>query len=289
MNAPACLISALSVLALLSGCAGQRTFATAARAGDTIGVPIGWAKNASRQNVTVVVTGSDAVSYTFVPGDPSVRAVANMYPDPASRLLVGTETNQSLGVDANGTGALVAALTNNDKEISQTTVLLNLPATLAVGTASIVVKDQNGASFTGQPILVEILPGAGSANPFQQNNSSSTLSPGILASLERAETRTITFSGPSVPYGIQVELARTPGAGQPWIVNPRGDVKNISWSDNGAAILLLLTPSNGVNLTDLIHFKFYVAGGVTGLSVSSVRAFDVNGNGISGVTAQINN
>ena len=151
------------------------------------------------------------------------------------------------------------------------------------------MKDQGGTSLTAQPVLVDILPGTGSANPFQQNNSSNTLSPAILASLERADAKTITFSGPSVPYGLQVELTRTPGIGQPWIVNPRGDVKNISWSDDGSTIRLLLTPSNGVNLTDLIHFKFYVAGGVTGLSVSSVKAFDANGNSISAIAAQINN
>jgi hypothetical protein len=282
------IFAILAFLALLSACAAQRTFTTAARAGDTVAVPLGWAKSASRQNVTVIVTGSNAATYTFVPGDPSVRAVANMYPDPVSRLLVGTETNQSLGVNANSTGALLAAATGNDKDISQTMLLVDLPATLVPGTASIAVNDQLGSPLTSQPVLVDILPGAGSPNPFRQNNSTNTLSPAMMAGLERADAHTVTFSGGSVPYGMQLNLTRTPGIGQPWIVNPRGDVKNIAWSDDGATIRLLLTPANGVNLTDLIHFKFYVAGGVADLAVSSVKAFDVNGNVVPSITAQIN-
>jgi hypothetical protein len=33
------------------------------------------------------------------------------------------------------------------------------------------------------------------------------------------------------------------------------------------------------------YFKFYVTGGVTGVTVQSVKAYDVNGNLMAGVTA----
>jgi len=279
----------VSLVLLLSGCAGQKAFTAAARAGDTVALPLGWSKNLTRQNTTVVITGANAATYTYAPNDPSVRAIANLYPDPVSRLVVGTETNQSLGVNANLYGAsLESSVTNNDKDLSQTMLVLNLPATLAVGAASIVVKDQAGNSVTAAPITLDILAGTGGANPFQQNNTSATLSAEMIANLERADARTVTFSGSAVPYGIQIELTRTAGVGKPWVVNPRGDIKNLAWSDDGATLRILLTPANGVNLTQLANFKFYVAGGVTGLTVSSLKAFDANGNAVSGIVPQIN-
>ncbi len=279
----------LSLALVLSGCAGQRAFTTAARAGDTVALPLGWAKSLARQNTTVVITGANSATFTYPPNDPNVRAVANLYPDPASRLIVGTETNQSLGVNANVYGAnLESAVTNYDKDLSQTILVLNLPATLVAGTASIVVKDQSNTSVTAVPMTIDILPGVGGANPLQQNNTSTTLSAEMAANLERADVKTISFTGATIPYGIQIDLTRTPAVGKPWVVNPRGDVKSLSWWDDGSTIRVILTPANGVNLASMTNFKFYVAGGVTGLAFGTVKAFDSNGNVVSGITPQIN-
>ena len=279
----------LSLVFVLGGCAGQRAFTTAARAGDTVALPLGWAKNLTRQNTTIVITGANAATFTYPPNDPNVRAVANLYPDPVSRLIVGTETNQSLGVNANLYGANIESVVSNyDKDISQTLLVLNLPATLVTGTASIQVRDQFSALVTATPITIDILPGVGGANLFQQNNSSTTLSAEMAATLERADVKTVTFTGATTPYGIQIELTRTPAIGKPWIVNPRGDVKSLSWSDDGSTLRVILTPANGVSLSNMANFKFYVAGGVTGLALGSVKAFDSNGNVVSGVTPQIN-
>lgn len=279
----------LSLALVLSGCAGQRAFTTAARAGDTVALPLGWAKSLARQNTTVVITGANSATFTYPPNDPNVRAVANLYPDPASRLIVGTETNQSLGVNANVYGAnLESAVTNYDKDLSQTILVLNLPATLVTGTASIVVKDQSSTSVTAVPMTIDILPGVGGANPLQQNNTSTTLSAEMAANLERADVKTISFTGATIPYGIQIDLTRTPAVGKPWVVNPRGDVKSLSWWDDGSTIRVILTPANGVNLASMTNFKFYVAGGVTGLAFGTVKAFDSNGNVVSGITPQIN-
>lgn len=279
----------LSLVFVLSGCAGQRAFTTAARAGDTVALPLGWAKNLTRQNTTVVITGANAATFTYPPNDPNVRAVANLYPDPVSRLIVGTETNQSLGVNANLYGANIESVVSNyDKDISQTLLVLNLPATLVTGTASIQIRDQFSTLVTATPITIDILPGVGGANLFQQNNSSTTLSAEMAATLERADVKTVTFAGATIPYGIQIELTRTPAIGKPWIVNPRGDVKSLSWSDDGSTLRVILTPANGVSLSNMANFKFYVAGGVTGLTLGSVKAFDSNGNVVSGITPQIN-
>ncbi|UCV03338.1 hypothetical protein [Dechloromonas denitrificans] len=279
----------LGLILVLSGCAGQRAFTTAARAGDTVALPLGWAKSLARQNTTVVITGANSATFTYPPNDPNVRAVANLYPDPVSRLIVGTETNQSLGVNANLYGANIeSVVTNYDKDLSQTILVLNLPATLVTGTASIVVKDQFNTSVTAVPMTIDIIPGVGGANPLQQNNSSTTLSTEMAANLERADIKTITFAGATIPYGIQIDLTRTPAVGKPWVVNPRGDVKSLSWWDDGSTIRVILTPANGVNLASMANFKFYVAGGVTGLAFGAVKAFDSNGNIVPGITPQIN-
>lgn len=279
----------LCLIMILGGCAGQQAFTTAARGGDTIALPLGWTKTLTRANTTVVITGSNSVAYTYAPGDANVRAIVNAYPDPVSRLIVGTETGQSLGVNANVYGANIeSAYTAYDKDLSQTMLVLNLPATLATGTASIVVKDQTNTSVTSAPFTINVLAGTGSANPFQLNSSANVLTAEMAANLERADAKTVTFDGMTVPYGIQIELTRTAGVGVPWVINPRGDIKTLSWSDDGSTIRAVLLPANGVNLARITNFKFYVAGGVTGLAVSKVAAYDSNGNPVSGVTAQIN-
>jgi hypothetical protein len=50
-----------------------------------------------------------------------------------------------------------------------------------------------------------------------------------------------------------------------------------------------MTPAQDGGMTNMHDFKFYVAGGVTGLSVDgAVKAFDVNGDSITGISASIN-
>src|SRR5215208_4103058 len=85
----------------LPGCAGVNTYSASARAGDTVAVLLGWNQPVARQNLQVNISGAGGANFTYPPGDPNVRLVANFYPDPASRLIVGRETNQSLGVNAN--------------------------------------------------------------------------------------------------------------------------------------------------------------------------------------------
>lgn len=265
-----------------AGCVALQTFPPAARPGDTVALGIGWNKELSRQAVTVTITPNGATPITYAPGDARIRAVVRLYPDPLSRLVVGTETDQSLGVNAQTHGARLAEkVTGADREWWQTTVVLDLPASLPPGLAAVAISGPDGA-LTPQPLQVEILASAGSPTVLGLEGGEAAE---LLAGLERAEHYTVTFSGPTVPHSIQIELLRTAGVGSPWVVNPRGDLKNVAWSDDGARLRILLTPTHGQTLADLSHFKFYVAGGVAGLRVAGLKAYDIAGRPIVGIAA----
>lgn len=266
----------------LAGCTATKSFTTAARAGDTVALAVGWNVNVTRANLGATVTANGGGVVPYASGNPNIRAVVNMYPDPMSRLVVGTETNQSLGVNANVHGAQLNSWNLEDKDLAQTMVFLNLPTGIATGPATIQLTASG--SPLGAPFSVEVLSGVGSANTFDGTGS---LSAEQLATLERASGSVVSFTtGSTVPYSISLEVAHTPG-GTPWVVNTRGDVKNVSWSDNGSAMKVILSPVNGQALSQMIHFKFFISGGVTGFGAPAVKAYDVNGNVISGVQATI--
>lgn len=281
----------LVVLALfglgLGGCAGTKSFTTAARPGDTVALAVGWNVNITRANLAATVTPFSGPPVTYAINNPNIRAVVNMYPDPMSRLIVGTETNQSLDFNAHVHGAQLNSWYMEDKDLAQTMVFLNLPMGIATGIANVQLT-KNGAPL-GAPFAVDVLPGLGAANTFDGfNGGPVSLSAEQLATLERANGSVVTFTTASVvPYSIQLEVARSPGVGTPWVVNPRGDVKNVSWSDNGSVMKVIMSPVNGQSLTQMIHFKFFISGGVTGFGAPTVKAYDVNGNPISGVVATI--
>ena len=277
------VFTAAVVLGGLSGCAGTKSFTTAARAGDTVSLAVGWNVNAKRSNLAATITPFSGAPVVYAINNPNIRAVLNMYPDPMSRLIVGTETNQSLGFNANFHGAQLNSINLSDKDLAQTMVLLNLPAGIAAGPASIALT-ASGASL-GAPITVEVLPGTGSANTF--DGSIGSLTAEQLGTLERASGSVVNITGSTVPYAIYLEISHATGVGVPWLVNPRGDLKNISWTDTGTVIKVIITPSSGKALNQFAEFKFFVSGGVTGLAVSSVKAYDVNGNLIPGVLANI--
>lgn len=231
---------------VLDGCTTINTFPQAARAGDSILLPAGRARDLTRQNITIVIAPSSGPSITYGASDPRIRAVVNLYPDPVSRLIVGSETGQGLGVNAADYGAVInSQITNQDKDWWQTLVYIDLPANLPTGVATVSISGRNG-SITQNPIFIEILPGRGSSTReslggglFDAANAEN-----MLRSLERAEHYTVLFSGDTVPHSIQVELSHASAEGKPWVINPRGDIKNIAWSDDGSNLKVLLTPTH---------------------------------------------
>lgn len=279
----------LFLLTFLTGCTGIQTFGIAARAGDTVALALGWNQAISRQNLIVTITAADYTPYTYNPGDPAIRAIINNYPDPVSNLVVGTETGQNIAGQETIWGALIGSVTAGDKDWSQSIVLLDLPLGMALGTATVDVSTTDGLVIA--PISIEILAGNGSPHTFS-NQEGLTISAGHLKSLERSAHYTITFLGSAVPHAIQLDLVHDPdanngGVGRAYVVNPRGDIKNINWSDDGVNLRVIMLPVKNQTLSDLLHFKFYIAGGITGLQTPVVQAFDINGNEVTGISANI--
>lgn len=274
-----------SLLIIMAGCAGTKTFSTAVRPGDTVTIALGWNLPVTRSNIKIVFTqGANVV--TYLPGDTRTRYVGNMYLDPAAKLIVGTETNQEMGVSAASTGALLAAsVPAFDKDMAQTMIIVDTPSSFSAGTATLQVQDANSSVNIGPTMQVTLLAGVGVANTF--DGASGALSAAMLASLERADSKTISFTGSTVPYAIQLEMTYT--AGTPWLVNARGDLKNIIWTTvGGNRIKVMLLPTNQINPLAMSTFKFMVAG-ATGVAIDAptVTAYDSNGNALSGIVAQI--
>lgn len=275
----------LCVMATLYGCASRKTFTTAARAGDTVSMAIGWYPHLQREDLTITLAPSVGSPIVYLPGDPAVRAVANLHADPLSRLNVERETIDTTSSSVAFAALLLeSAVTNGDKEYSEKFIVLDLPSTIAEGTVNIDIQSSTGDVIN--PLTLEILPGAGSPNTFGNWNGWS-MDTVHLRYMERAPYYTIDFTGTTVPHAIQIELAHNPdassgGVGVPYVVSPRSDLKNAAWSDDGTQLRVILTPAGSAALADIKHFKFYVAGGLNGLLVSNVSAYDVNGGAVAG-------
>lgn len=283
-------IPALLVLLtmVLDGCAGAMTFHQEARAGDTVALAAGWEHNFTHQNTTVTITPSLGAPIVYAPNDPAIRAVVNLYPDPVSSILVSAETGQDLTQSAQLYNSLLTSnYTNGDKDWWQTTIFVDLPATLPTGTATISVSNPTGESASS---TVNIVDGTGTSNIF--DTVAGPLNTYQLASLERVTHYTIYFTGNTIPYAIQVDLSHSAdvnhgGVGMACVINPRGDLKNVSWSDTGVSLRAILMPAKGQALSAMLDYKFYVAGGITNLNVVDVKAFDINGNPVAGITASV--
>jgi len=279
--------SLILVLLAVAGCTATTPFPIAARPGDTVVLPIGWNKNLTRQNITITITPTSGATITYTPNDANIRTIVNMYPDPASRLVVGTETQQSLGVDADVYGGLINdAVTNNDRDWWQTIVYFDLPPSIAPGMASVDVAGPSGSVLTA-PATIEILAGVGKPYDGGDTLFSSQEKQSILTALERTDHYTVNFVASTVPHSIQVEFSHAAGTGKAWIVNPRGDIKNVVWSDDGVNLRVLLVPTHGETLAHLSHFKFYIAGGITDLLLTHVKAYDVNGIPVTDIAAEV--
>ena len=292
------ILSLLIAAALgVFGCAGTAPLNTAYRAGDTVVLGAGWRQTFDRSNLTVTITGSDGSTTVYQPGDPAIRAIIDLYPDPLSYLVVGTRTGLNANYNYGSTygSQINYNFTNNDPDWWQTSVFVDLPTSLPTGTAYITLKSASGEKYGPTP--VQIVAGQGSPSTFSAQLNGS-MSPAQLQSLERAPKYTVTFSGGSaLPNALQVDLTHDPsssagGTGIPFVVNPRGEMKNISWTDDGTHLrVIILTSGDGTSkdpyLTDYQwnYFKFYVTGGITNLQVTSVKAYDSAGNSLSGVTA----
>jgi len=285
-------ITSLMLVLMLAGCAGTRSFNQTVRAGDTVALGVGWRQNLSKSNITVEITPvPTGVPVVYGPNDPAIRAVFNLYPDPLSGLLVSPRVGEDLTFAAQQYASLVETLyTGPDNDWSETVVFVDLPlpANLPVGRARIQVS---GGGYDDPPAsIVEIVDGVGRPQDFSTEGGGLTANQ--LAALERVDNYVVSFSGSTIPYAVQIDLTHDPdrdsgGVGKAYVVNTRGDIKNVAWNDDGLNLRVLLTSANNQPLSDLLDFKFYLAGGITGLSAPVVQAYDINGNVIAGVSASV--
>lgn len=277
------------MMAALSACTGVNTFTTAARPGETVALAIDRQTNLKRANVTVTITPATGLPIVYAPLDPRVRAILNLYPDPVSKAVVKQRTDTPTN-----TGTFIEAwATEGDPDWWQTFMLLDLPADIAPGVATVSISDSLGAIIA--PASVEILTGTSTKNGFAFTKygmtfSADTAGPPVLYAtkdLERNPHAVVDFTGDTIPHAVQIEFSHTPSVGAAYVVNPRGDLKNVTWSDDGSNLKVFITPSTGLTTTQIKDFKFYVAGGLTGLSQTHLKAYDQLGVPVSGVTATI--
>lgn len=276
----------LSICMLLAGCSGMQTFSASARAGDTTIVAAGWKKNFSRDEITVTITPSSGAPFVYLPGDPAIRAVVNLYPDPLSSLIVSDRSDQDITTSAQIYSYLITFNADGDRDWWETTVYLDLPDTLPPGEALITIENMQGDSVSSS---INIVDGPGQSDEFL-TKTNGALRPEQLVSLERVSHYEVTISASIVPYAVELRLSHNPdnlngGVGQAHVINPRGDIKNVSWNGDGHSLRVLLTPVNSMQLDDVMDFKFYVAGGIEGLIVDDVIAVSETGSLLSGVSA----
>ena len=274
---------------ILTACTGDKTFNDYARAGDTVILACGWKSNFNKGNISVSITPSVGDIIDILPGDPSIRAVVNVYPDPVSSAVVSRETGKDQTLFAQLYGNIINDITDNDKDWYQTTVALDLPATLPEGTTSITITNTQGDSSTS---TVEIIPGTGSPHTFTANSSTS-ISPLMFLSMQRTNNYVVSFEAASIPYAIEVTLTHDPdidsgGIGNAFAINPLGYKKNLAWNDDGTTMKVILTPASTSSIDNMHDFKFYVAGGIQNLTINNIKSYDIDGNLFSGtVTGSI--
>ena len=280
---------------LASGCTGFKSFSAAGQPGETIALAMGWNQSLSKDELTVTITPEFGSPVVYLPGDPAIRALINMYPDPLSRLIIERETGTFADDGYLFSVLMENSVTGPDKDFSQKVLMMDLPD-INVGSATISFSSTGGETLRSQ--TVEILPGGPVArNEFQiQEDLMPTLGEQLDLG-ERVPHYVVSFSGSPVPYAIQVDLSHDPaqsvgGVGKPYVVSPRGtDIKSTHWHDDGNNLRIILMPM-GAPITDIVNFKFYVAGGVQNLHLTdpvlSVSAFDSSGTSIPDISAAIN-
>lgn len=300
------LVIGCMMAAMMSGCIGMVPMPESARAGDTISLGAGWKHSFNRNNITVTITDADNNVTTYHPGDAAIRAVINLYPDPASYLSVGTKIGGGISSsydNGNMYGSVTDSnVTGEDPDWWESMIYLDLPTTMTSGQATITVTS---LSESYGPVPVNIIPGTGSPATFDyslDNGYADSLNSAQIQSMERAPVWVVTFSGgDALPQAIQVQFTHDPdaaagGTGIPHVINPVGDMKNLSWTESADGQgLTVIVFSNGDGTESDPHqpayglklYKFYVAGEVKNLTVSSVSAFDADGNPIVGVAANV--
>jgi hypothetical protein len=281
---------------MMVGCAATKTFNQYAKSGETVAIATGYQPDWSRDNISVWVEDPPGNWVQYPANDPRIRAVVNFYPDPISSLVVSNRTGQDITKYAELYGDNVNNFfTGGDRDWSQTVVFFDLPDPMTLGTASVYVEEVANTSNYVNTTL-EIVETGGTPHSFG-TDAGGPLQRVHLAALERASHYTVTLSGTgAIPHAVQLDFTHDPdadngGVGKAYVVEPISGVKNISWTDDGTNLRVVVLPADGNTPISFEDFKFYVAGGITNLAPSvepgSTLAFNINGGDVTGIAPPI--
>ncbi len=278
----------LSLTLTVASCSGLQSFNEYARAGDTIAVAAGMKPDFSKNNISVTITPSSGPDILLTQGDPAIRAVINLYPDPVSSLIVSRETNQNLTPYALTYANTTTTMAQGDIDWFQTTVFIDLPADLPIGTTNIEISNTQGITTYS---TVEVIDGTGTPSVFNAEIAG-PLTPVMLESLARVSHYVVSFNATTLPYAIEINLSHDPeaangGTGKAVAINPTGYKKNLTWSDDGYNMKVILLPAEDLMINSEKDFKFYVAGEITGLNIIDIKGYSIDGIPVQGVTAGI--
>jgi len=292
------IFSFLLLLPLIIGCSGVQTFPNMARAGDTVSVSMGWQKRFKRSNTTITITPSMGAPIIYQPNDPAIRAIINFYPDPLSNIVIGTkEGDDTFFRNGNTYGSLINSVhTEGDMDWWQTVAFIDLPSTLQMGEVNIELINTDGDIANS---LVNIIEGTGDVDVFNAEGLG-PMNHTQLTSLERASNYEVSIISAIIPYAVEFEFTyNAPNVSFPYtekaiVVNPNV-VKNVVTSDDGVTLKVMVVPASLAPLTSLQDFKFYISGSAVnealntspGLTLNSLKAYDVDGNVIAGVSESI--
>jgi len=279
---------ALTLSLTVASCSGLQTFNEYARAGDTIAVAAGMKPDFSKNNISVTITPSSGPNILLTQGDPAIRAVINLYPDPVSSLIVSRETNQNLTPYALTYASTTTSMARGDIDWFQTTVFIDLPTNLPTGTTNIEISNPQGTTTSS---TVEVIDGTGTPSVFNAELAG-PFTPAMLASLTRVSHYVVSFDTATLPYAIEINLSHDPdaengGVGKAVAINPIGYKKNLTWTDDGYNMKVILLPAQDLMINSKKDFKFYVAGEITGLNIIDIKGYGIDGIPVSGITANI--
>lgn len=291
-------VSIIGLTLAILGCAGVETFPNRVAPGETVAIGAGWKQHFSRDNITATITPLGQAPITLAPS--AVRASINLYPDPLSSIVLSQSTDTDISDFSLLYGDLVNAnFTGEDRDWWQTAVFIDLPTGLPTGVpADITISNSQGESVTTTVDLVEPDPGLGGTPDVFLTEAAGPLTSTHLASLERVDHYVVTFDSTAVPlvipHALQIDLAQE-GDLVGYVINTKGDIKNLAWSDIAGVLRVVLLPTSAqTGFQTMNDLKFYVAivagtNGVADLSEvqNSLLAFDQNGGPVGGVTATL--
>jgi len=271
---------------ILSGCTGVQTFSHTARAGETISATFSYGRydlnRATRDNTVITIRDSAGVKTVYKPGDSRVKAIINMYPDPASYLIVAAETDQNFRSDEKRIASYIPNTGYARRDWNQMVAFFDLPETMAIGNALVTIKTDDDYIATTD---VNVVAGTGTSNSFDVKSSPSDFtSLERLQSMERSPHHKVVLTGEANSVqAIDLRFSHNAdidngGVGKAHIVNPRGDITSINWSDSGTMLHVLVTPAKEAIKEPKQNLLFYIAGGLTGLQLSSMAAVDTDAN-----------